>query len=159
MAVPFDPIWSGDADLSGTDSSGNVCLVVVETGESATTEGVADETGFGVEVDVDLDRTVMLGRTFSELTLDLASAGDDAGPTDDEEAEAELAAAAAFADLEAARTEAEGVANGVLTLTTGEAAAVDPDETAAADGAGNVVKVGFDKLDRLNTLALRLIGG
>ena len=140
-------------------------MLLVDTGESVTTDGVAEDTALVVVVvDVDLDKTVMLDRPASETFLDLASAGEDdaAGVKVDDAADddpADVAAPAALADLEAANTDAEGVAKGVLTLTTGEAVADPVDPAEVAEGAGNVVNVGFDKLDRLNTLALRLIGG
>ena len=133
-------------------------MVVVETGESAATDGAAEGTALVVVVDVDRDNTVMLGLTESDFLASVAGVPATGVDDDDDEVTA-AAAAAALADLEAAKTDAEGVANGVLTLTTGEAVADRSDPVAAAEGAGKVVKVGFDKLDRLNTFAFRLIGG
>lgn len=159
VAEPFESIWSGEAVLSGSVSSGRACLVVVETGESAATDGAAEGTALVVVVDVDRDNTVMLGLTESDFLASVAEAPGTGVDDEDDDVVAAAAAAAALADLEAAKTDAEGVANGVLTLTTGEAVADRSDPVAAAEGAGKVVKVGFDKLDRLNTFALRLIGG
>jgi len=132
-------------------------------GDSATTDGVAD-TDFDTEVD--RDKTVIPGLVVVVVVVvvsvpllvlvALTSSVEDAG---EEEVDA---AAAALADLDAAKTDAEGVANGVLTLTPGDGMATELLLVVAVvvvAGAGNVVKVGFDKLDKLNTLAFRLIGG
>jgi hypothetical protein len=126
-------------------------------GDSATTEGVAD-TDFDTEVD--RDKTVIPGLVV-EASVPLlvlvapTSKVEDAGEEDVD------AAAAALADLDAAKTDAEGVANGVLTLTPGDGLATEllVVVVVVVAGAGNVVNVGFDRLDKLNTFAFRLMGG
>ena len=128
-------------------------------GDSATTDGVAD-TDF--DTDVDRDKTVIPGLVVEPsvpvlVLVALMSSVEDAGEEDVE------AAAATLADLDAAKTDAEGVANGVLTLTPGEGVATELLVAAAVvlvvAGAGNVVNVGFDRLDKLNTFAFLLTGG
>jgi hypothetical protein len=125
--------------------------LLVETGEFATAEGVTG-TVLGTDV-VERDKTVIPGLVveLSDTILVLVTlvSNEDGVEVED--------AAAAFADLEAANTEAEGVANGVLTLTTGEGTAKDP-LVPDAD-AGKVVNVGFERLDKLRTFAFRLMGG
>ena len=90
-------------------------------GDSATTDGVAD-TDF--DTDVDRDKTVIPGLVVEPsvpvlVLVALMSSVEDAGEEDVE------AAAATLADLDAAKTDAEGVANGVLTLTPGEGVATE----------------------------------
>lgn len=133
--------------------------MVVEMGDSATTDGVAD-TDF--DTDVDRDKTVIPGLVMEPsvpvlVLVALMSSVEDAGEEDVE------AAAATLADLDAAKTDAEGVANGVLTLTPGVGVVTELLVAAAVvlvvAGAGNVVNVGFDRLDKLNTFAFLLTGG
>lgn len=128
-------------------------------GDSATTDGVAD-TDF--DTDVDRDKTVIPGLVMEPsvpvlVLVALMSSVEDAGEEDVE------AAAATLADLDAAKTDAEGVANGVLTLTPGVGVVTELLVAAAVvlvvAGAGNVVNVGFDRLDKLNTFAFLLTGG